>query len=99
MLRTAKASSVGHLMDQDAVQSVVHDLRTPMTVIKGNLQLLLSGVMGHMSAEQLLLIQRSVGPLEDLILLTENLLQASTLEKGELVLKKEETDLDSLITD
>lgn len=87
------------MMNQDNVQSVVHDLRTPMTVIKGNLQLLLSGVMGQMTGEQLLLIQRSVGPLEDLILMTENLLQASTLEKSELTLKMEETDLDKLLSD
>jgi signal transduction histidine kinase len=99
MLRTIHTSPIGHMMNQDAVQSVVHDLRTPMTVIKGNLQLLLSGVMGDMSAEQLLLIQRSVGPLEDLILMTENLLQAATVEKDDLALKKEATDLDKLITD
>ncbi len=85
-------------MNQDNVQSMVHDLRTPITVIKGNLQLLLSGVMGEMSEEQLLLIRRSVGPLEDLILMTENLLQSSALEKSELTLKLEETDLDTLLS-
>ncbi len=86
-------------MNQDVVQSMVHDFRTPITVIKGNLQLLLSGVMGQMSDEQLLLIQRSVGPLEDLILMTENLLQAATLEKSELTLKLEDTDLDKLLSE
>ncbi len=34
------------MMNQDTVQSVVHDLRTPMTVIKGNLQLLLKRCHG-----------------------------------------------------
>jgi len=86
-------------MDQDAVQSMVHDFRTPITVIKGNLQLLLSGVMGHMSEDQFMLIRRSVGPLEDLILMTENLLYAATLEKSELTLKLEEADLDKLLSD
>ena len=94
-----KESPAANLMSQDNVQSMVHDLRTPMTVIKGNLQLLLSGVMGHMSDEQMMLIQRSVGPLEDLILLTENLLQSATLEKSELSLKLEETDLDTLLSE
>jgi len=87
------------ILSGDAVQSVVHDLRTPMTVIKGNLQLLLSGVMGQMSADQLMLIQRSVSPLEDLILMTENLLQLNALEKNDLTLKMEEADLDKLLTD
>jgi signal transduction histidine kinase len=86
-------------MTQDAVQSMVHDLRTPITVIKGNLQLLLSGVMGEMSQEQLTLIQRSVAPLEDIILMAENLLQSACLEKSELPLKFEETDLDKMLSD
>src|ERR1700687_3360627 len=93
------SSPVTHVMHQDAVQSVVHDLRTPMTVIKGNLQLLLSGVMGEMTEEQVMILQRSVGPLEDLILMTENLLQSATLEKNDLTLKLEDTDLDKLLSD
>ncbi len=95
----SNSSPVKNLMNQDTVQSVVHDLRTPMTVIKGNLQLLLSGVMGQMTGDQMMLIRRSVGPLEDLILLTENLLQSATLEKNELTLKPEEADLDRLLSD
>ncbi len=95
----SNSSPVKNMMNQDTVQSVVHDLRTPMTVINGNLQLLLSGVMGQMTQDQLMLIQRSVGPLEDLILMTENLLQSATLEKSELTLKPEETDLDKLLSD
>ena len=55
------------LMQNDVVQSVVHDMRTPMTIIKGYLHLLLSGGMGEMRSDQMELIQRSVGPLEDLI--------------------------------
>jgi signal transduction histidine kinase len=70
-----------------------------MTVIKGNLQLLLSGIMGQMTEEQITLIQRSVGPLEDLILMTENLLQSTALEKRELTLNLQEIDLDKLLSD
>jgi signal transduction histidine kinase len=88
---------VRQIMTKETVQSVVHDLRTPMTVIKGNLQLLLSGLMGQMTEEQFRLIQLSVLPLEDLILMTENLLQAATLDQSELTLKMEETDLDRLL--
>ena len=87
------------LMKLEAVQTVVHDLRTPMTVIKGYLQLLLSGVMGEMSAEHKMLIERSVGPLDDLILMTENLLQAATLEKDNLKMNFVETDLDKLLAE
>ncbi len=86
-------------MQQDTIQSVVHDLRTPMTVIKGNLQLLLSGLMGALTADQMMLLKRSVGPLEELILMTENLLQSSALDNSELTLKMQETDLDKLLSD
>src|ERR1019366_8051056 len=99
MLKTYPSSPVKQLMSGDAVQSMVHDLRTPMTVIKGNLQLLLSGVVGQMSADQLMLLHRTVGPLEDLILMTENLLQSTTLEKNDLTMNLEETDLDKLLSD
>ncbi len=99
-MNTMKLTSpVSNLMNQDAVQSVVHDLRSPLTVIKGNLQLLLSGLMGQMSDEQMLLLQRSVPPLEDLILMTENLLQSSALENGELQLNLERVDLDAMLRD
>jgi signal transduction histidine kinase len=99
MIKDYSPSQVTQVVSGDAVQSMVHDLRTPMTVIKGNLQLLLSGIMGHLSEEQLMLIQRSVGPLEELILMTENLLQASSLEKSGFSLKLEPTELDKLLSD
>ena len=35
MMKTSESSPVKELMNQDMVQSMVHDLRTPMTVIKG----------------------------------------------------------------
>jgi signal transduction histidine kinase len=99
MLNTKPASPAHELMSGDVVQSMVHDLRTPITVIKGNLQLLLSGLVGQMTDEQMLLLQRSVGPLEELILMTENLLQSNSLEKSGFTLKLEETDLDKLLKD
>src|SRR5207245_10918507 len=99
MLQANTSSPAAHLMHQETVLSVIHDLRTPMTVIKGNLQLLMSGVMGQMTEEQRMLIQRSVGPLEDLILMTENLLQSAALEKSDLTLKLEDVDLDKLLAD
>lgn len=87
------------LMRQETVQSVVHDLRTPITVIKGYLHVLLSGVVGQMPDEQKQLIERSVGPLEDLILLTENLLQSVILDNGGLKLHLAATDLDLLLAE
>src|ERR1700748_1448967 len=86
-------------MQNDMVQSMVHDLRTPMTVIKGYLQLLINGAMGEMRSEQIALLQRSVGPLEDLILLTDNLLQSVSLQKGHVELHLAPVDLDALLAE
>jgi signal transduction histidine kinase len=97
MMTDPATTSVLQLMQLEAVQTVVHDLRTPMTVIKGYLQLLLSGSVGEMSQEHKMLIERSVGPLDDLILMTENLLQVATLEKNSVKLSFAETDLDKLL--
>jgi signal transduction histidine kinase len=87
------------MLKQETLQSVVHDLRTPMTVIKGYLHLLLSGSMGTLSDEQTLMLQRSVGPLEDLILLTDNLLQAGTLDRNQIELRPSVTEVDPLIAE
>ena len=87
------------LLKQENVQSMVHDMRTPMTVLKGNLLLLLSGVAGEMSSDQTMILRRSMGPLEDLIQMTENMLQAVTLEKDEIFLQLVKTDLDKLLAE
>ncbi len=87
------------MTENDMLQSVVHDLRTPMTVIKGYLQLLISGGMGEMPSEQRAVLQRSVAPLEDLILLTENLLQSMSLQKDQVELQELPVDLDGLLAE
>ncbi|HVO33241.1 MAG TPA: HAMP domain-containing sensor histidine kinase [Elusimicrobiota bacterium] len=83
----------------ESVQSVVHDLRTPMTVIKAYLRMLMSGMMGDLTPAQMEVLQRSMSPLDDLILMTENLLQAADLDKDASTLHCAETDLDHLLTD
>src|SRR5438045_4676219 len=87
------------LMQNDVMQSIVHDLRAPMTVIKGYLQLLISGGMGEMRSDQMALLRRSVGPLEELILLTDNLLQSHALQKGQVELNLAPTELDRLLAE
>jgi signal transduction histidine kinase len=96
---TSASAPALHLMQNDMVQSVVHDLRTPMTVIKGYLQLLISGRLGEMPVEQKDLLQRSVGPLEDLILLTDNLIQSLSLQKDDVKLEPVWVDLDQLLAE
>jgi len=90
---------IEEILKQQTVQTMVHDMRAPMTVLKGNLLLLLSGVMGEMSSDQRLLLRRSMGPLEDLIQMTETILQAVSLDKDDLHLQPVKTDLDELLSE
>ncbi len=87
------------IFQHDSLQSVVHDLRTPMTVIKGYLQLLLAGIAGPMTEEQKKFLERSVAPLEELILMTDNLMQSINLEKSEFQLNPAVVNIDDMITD
>src|SRR3954469_22811706 len=86
-------------LQSDVLQSVVHDLRTPMTVIKGYIQLLLNGNAGSMSSDQMQLLQRSVGPLEDLIQLTDNLMQSISLQRDQVEVSFAPVDLDRLLAE
>ena len=92
-------ASLLELMRQETLQSVVHDLRTPITVLKGNLELLRSGLIGQLTPDQKKLVDRSIGPLDELILMTENLLQMAQLEDHQVELHLEETDLDRLLSE
>jgi len=99
MIETRLQASIGEVLRQETVQSMVHDMRAPMTVLKGYLNILLSGMVGDMKEEQRRLVQQSVGPLEELILLTDNLLQAASLEERSIALTRIGTDLDLLLAD
>ena len=99
MIDTRLSSPVANLLRQDTVQSMVHDMRAPITVLKGYLQILLSGMVGKMPDEQRKLIEQSIGPLEELILLTDNVLQSASLEDGSISLTPIATDLDLLLSE
>ena len=93
------SSPVMDVLRQDTMQSMVHDMRAPMTVLKGYLQILLSGMMGEMKEDQRKLIEQSVAPLEELILLTDNMLQAVPLEDHSISLAPMPVDLDLLLSE
>jgi signal transduction histidine kinase len=87
------------VLRRDTMQSMVHDMRAPMTILKGYLHILLSGMMGEMQVGQRKLIEQSVGPLEELILLTDNMLQAVPLEDHSISLAPVKVDLDLLLSE
>ena len=74
-----------------------HDLRNPLTSIRGFSEFLSEGVVGTLTPDQLDLVktihEASVGMLS----LVNDLLDVATIESGQLNLKKEKTPLDQLV--
>lgn len=80
-------------MKSNFVSNISHELRTPLTHIKGYLDLLSSGDLGGLNADQahaLSVMTRSSERLENLI---EDLIRFSLMERGELTLKIQPVDL------
>jgi len=83
-------------MKANFVANISHELRTPMTHIKGYLELLLSGSLGGISEEQsnaLQVTQRAAGRLEGLI---ESLILFSLAARGEMTLNLLPVDLNKV---
>ena len=64
-----------------------HDLRSPLTVIKGNLDLLKDGLLGDISAAQDEAVRRMSLYCEAMLSLINDLLSVSTIEAGKLQLR------------
>jgi len=76
-----------------------HQLRTPLTVIKGYISMILEGSFGRISATQKQALDKVYESSERLIQLIENLLNISRIESGRLQYTFEPTDLAALVKD
>ncbi len=72
--------------------SAAHELKTPLAVIKGYYDLLLSGSLGKLSDKQRDILQESKESCERLVRLVSMFLNYSALESGKLVLHLREND-------
>ena len=73
--------------------SAAHELKTPLAVIKGYYDLLLSGSLGKLTDKQRDILQESKESCERLVRLVSMFLNYSALESGKLVLVLRENDL------
>jgi len=73
--------------------SAAHELKTPLAVIKGYYDLLLSGSLGKLSDKQRDILQESKDSCERLVRLVSMFLNYSALESGKLILHLRENDL------
>jgi len=73
--------------------SAAHELKTPLAVIKGYYDLLLSGSLGKLSDKQREILQESKESSERLVRLVSMFLNYSALESGKLVLLVHDNDM------
>lgn len=90
------------LKDLDAAKSeflniASHELRTPMTSIKGSIGLLTSGAMGQPNSEMLSLLQIAETETDRLIRLINDILDMAKIEARKLPLHPNWISLDSLV--
>jgi signal transduction histidine kinase len=73
--------------------SAAHELKTPLAVIKGYYDLLLTGSLGRLSEKQEDILEESKESCERLVRLVSMFLNYAALESGKLVLQLRENDL------
>ncbi len=79
--------------------SAAHELKTPLAVMKGYYDLLLSGSLGKLSERQRDILQESKESCDRLVRLVSMFLNYSALESGKLVLQLRENDIRDCIKD
>lgn len=77
--------------------SAAHELKTPLAVIKGYYDLLLTGSLGRLGRKQRDILEESKESCERLVRLVSMFLNYSALESGRLVLQVRENDLGDCI--
>lgn len=79
--------------------SAAHELKTPLAVMKGYYDLLLSGSLGKTNEKQRDILLESKESCDRLVRLVSMFLNYSALESGKLILHLRENDLRDLITE
>ena len=79
--------------------SAAHELKTPLAVMKGYYELLLSGSLGKLSEKQREILGESKESCDRLVRLVSMFLNYSALESGKLVLQLHDNDLGDCIRD
>ncbi|MCL2451405.1 HAMP domain-containing histidine kinase [Candidatus Saccharibacteria bacterium] len=81
----------------DFISIVSHQLRTPLTSIKGYISMLLDGDFGKLTDEQRRVLNEAYSNSERMAFLISDFLDVSRLQTGKLELRKVPTKLDELL--
>ena len=80
------------------VSMASHQLRTPLTSIKGYISMVLEGDAGKISAQQRALLGEAFASSERMVHLIGDFLNVSRLQTGKFMIDKHETDLGRLVS-
>lgn len=81
----------------DFVANVAHEFRTPLTIIKGNVDLVNKGGLGNVAPAQKEMLDGAINIVNRLSRLVNDLLDISKIEAGKMELKKEPVEMNSII--
>ena len=85
-------------MKQELISISTHELKAPITAIKGYLDMILTGDTGGVEGETKETLEEMVAINQRLTDLVDDLLNVSRIEQGRMTIRPEEVDLSSLIT-
>ena len=92
----------GRLKELDAtkdefISMASHQLRTPLTSIKGYLSMVLEGDVGPLNKKERDMVQTAFNSAERMVFLIADLLNVSRLQSGKFVIENKPTDLSKMI--
>lgn len=83
----------------DFIGMASHQLRTPLTAIKGYISLVMDGDAGKVTETQRKLLQQAFTSSQKMVYLVADLLNVSRLKTGKFVIERSPTDLAKLVGD
>lgn len=86
-------------MKNNFISTISHEIKTPITCIKGSLGLVLNGIVGDVNDSTTMFLNLCYRNADKLINLINELLDISILESGKIALNKQDIKLNDLIND
>jgi len=81
----------------DFVANVAHEFRTPLTIIKGNVDLVVKGGLGEVTSQQKEMLDGAKNVANRLARLVNDLLDISKIESGKMKLREDSININKII--
>jgi len=91
-----------HVLDDakdEFISMASHQLRTPLTSVKGYLSMVLEGDVGKITSAQRKVLEEAYTSAQRMVYLISDFLNVSRIQTGKFVLERTQTDLAAILTD